>query len=316
MEEAFRLFKSTREYFTPVLTETAFYEKGMLTPDEFVRAGDQLVRNCPSWRWESGEPSKVRTYLPADKQFLSTRGVPSYSRVSVLQASKVVEEVVKGGMGDAEGDWCAPELLRPDENDTDEVLVEAEDALEEPNVKGPAPVTSTSASNTKNDDYLDMEDESLALDDATTGQSSSTIDGAKVGGIGADTASSNLVRARRYDVSITYDNYYRTPRIWLFGYDENGTALSTTDVYQDIMTDYANKTVTIDPHPHVSRPHASIHPCQHGPAMLKIIQALKEVGSAPQVEQYMFIFLKFIQSVVPTIEYDYTFDVQVRGKDV
>lgn len=60
---------------------------------------------------------------------------------------------------------------------------------------------------------------------------------------------------------------------------------------------------------------ASIHPCQHGPAMLNIIQALQECGAAPQVEQYMFIFLKFIQSVVPTIEYDYTFDVQVRGKD-
>ena len=120
MEEAFRLFKSTREYFTPVLTETAFYDKGMLTPEEFVRAGDQLIRNCPSWRWETGEPSKVRPYLPADKQFLSTRGVPSYSRVSVLQASKVVEEVVKGGMGDAEGDWCAPELLKPDEDDADE----------------------------------------------------------------------------------------------------------------------------------------------------------------------------------------------------
>lgn len=60
---------------------------------------------------------------------------------------------------------------------------------------------------------------------------------------------------------------------------------------------------------------ASIHPCQHGPAMLNIIEALKECGTVPQVEQYMFIFLKFIQSVVPTIEYDYTFDVQVRGKD-
>jgi hypothetical protein len=31
------------------------------------------------------------------------------------------------------------------------------------------------------------------------------------------------------------------------------------------------------------------------------------------VDQYLFIFLKFIQSVVPTIEYDYTTDVQVRG---
>ncbi|RYH29792.1 hypothetical protein EON65_07395 [archaeon] len=57
---------------------------------------------------------------------------------------------------------------------------------------------------------------------------------------------------------------------------------------------------------------ASIHPCQHAPAMLTIIKALQEAGNTPTVEQYFFIFLKFIQSVVPTIEYDYTTDVQAR----
>lgn len=55
---------------------------------------------------------------------------------------------------------------------------------------------------------------------------------------------------------------------------------------------------------------ASIHPCRHGPAMLNILSALKESGNTPTVDQYLFIFLKFIQSVVPTIEYDYTIDVQ------
>jgi hypothetical protein len=33
-------------------------------------------------------------------------------------------------------------------------------------------------------------------------------------------ATSKIVRSRTYDLHITYDNYYRTPRIWLFGYDE------------------------------------------------------------------------------------------------
>lgn len=233
MEEAFRLFKSTREYFTPVLTESAFHDKGMLTPEEFVKAGDQLIRNCPSWKWECGEPSKVRPYLPADKQFLSTKGVPSYSRVSVLQSSKVVEEHVKGGMGEAEGDWCAPELIKPDENDTDEVLVEAEDATEDvaTGVEKAEPPTSTAE-----DEYLDMEDESLALDDAATSMQTLKIQqsGQKAlpGSSFPDSVTSNLVRARRYDVSITYDNYYRTPRIWLFGFDENGSALSTREIYQ------------------------------------------------------------------------------------
>lgn len=58
------------------------------------------------------------------------------------------------------------------------------------------------------------------------------------------------MRSRRYDVSITYDKYYQTPRIWLFGYDENGSPLTPYAVYEDIMQDYARKTVTIDPHPH------------------------------------------------------------------
>jgi Autophagocytosis associated protein, active-site domain len=60
---------------------------------------------------------------------------------------------------------------------------------------------------------------------------------------------------------------------------------------------------------------ASIHPCQHGPAMLRIIEALNECGNVPVVDSYLFIFLKFIQSVVPTIEYDHTMDVRVRGVD-
>lgn len=43
--------------------------------------------------------------------------------------------------------------------------------------------------------------------------------------------------------------------------------------------------------------------------MLRVIKTLSE---APSVEQYMFIFLKFMQSVVPTIEFDYTLEAQLR----
>jgi ubiquitin-like-conjugating enzyme ATG3 len=80
------------------------------------------------------------------------------------------------------------------------------------------------------------------------------------------------------------------------------------------MSDYAHKTVTLDPHPHISTPHASVHPCRHGEAMLRIIKTLLESNKTPIVDQYLFIFLKFIQSVIPTIEYDFTFDVDVQGK--
>jgi ubiquitin-like-conjugating enzyme ATG3 len=160
----------------------------------------------------------------------------------------------------------------------------------------------------KADEYSDMEDETLALDESTTNSINTKIGPGFSVGYG-------IVRSRRYDVSITYDKYYQTPRVWLFGYDENGSPLKPESIFDDIMQDYAKKTVTIDPHPHLSRPHASIHPCQHGPAMLRIVIALHECGNVPVVDSYLFIFLKFIQSIIPTIEYDYTMDVRVRGGD-
>jgi len=29
-----------------------------------------------------------------------------------------------------------------------------------------------------------------------------------------------ILQTRTYDLNITYDKYYQTPRLWLFGYDE------------------------------------------------------------------------------------------------
>lgn len=29
-----------------------------------------------------------------------------------------------------------------------------------------------------------------------------------------------ILQTRTYDLCITYDKYYQTPRLWLFGYDE------------------------------------------------------------------------------------------------
>ena len=47
--------------------------------------------------------------------------------------------------------------------------------------------------------------------------------------------------------------------------------------------------------------------------MLRIINGLVDCGKTPSVEQYMTIFLKFVQSVIPTIEYDFTSDVVTGG---
>ncbi len=154
----------------------------------------------------------------------------------------------------------------------------------------------------------DFEDESLVLDSVTT---SSSIKAHPVKEKEAQTEESQIVQSRKYDLSITYDKYYQTPRIWLYGYDENGSPLKPDRMLEDVMADYAQRTVTLEAHPHTSIPQASVHPCQHATAMKRIINALLEANKKPNVDQYLFIFLKFIQSVVPTIEYDYTMDVDV-----
>ena len=60
--------QNAREWATPTLKDSAFLTRGVLTPEEFVKAGDELVYKCPTWSWESGDEKKRKKYLPADKQ--------------------------------------------------------------------------------------------------------------------------------------------------------------------------------------------------------------------------------------------------------
>lgn len=109
-------------------------------------------------------------------------------------------------------------------------------------------------------------------------------------------------------LNITYDKYYQTPRLWLTGYDEHHKPLSVEKMYEDISQDHAKKTVTMEQHPHLpgTGPMPSIHPCRHADVMKKLIQMVAESGKELEVHMYIMIFLKFVQAVIPTIEYDYT----------
>eukprot|EP01006_Ploeotia_vitrea_P067264 TRINITY_DN96796_c0_g1_i1.p1 TRINITY_DN96796_c0_g1~~TRINITY_DN96796_c0_g1_i1.p1 ORF type:complete len:327 (+),score=56.18 TRINITY_DN96796_c0_g1_i1:103-981(+) len=290
----------------PVLENSKFLEKGVLTPEEFVAAGDLLVQKCPTWQWGKGDPS-VAPYLPKDKHYIFTKQVPSRKRANSL-VSDYKEE-------DAEDDWTETHTGETG-GGADEIAEMGATTTKTGESSGSAPA----AADDDDDDCPDMDefndDDNMVKDAAV----------APDGGAGGD---DNVMRTRTYDLSITYDKYHQTPRVWLFGYSEQGQPLTEKEVFEDIWADYSNKTVTIDPHPYLGLQHVSIHPCRHAEAMKRMIDKiterlkddLEEAGEPTddvqaQLQQvlrpdmYLFIFLKFMAAVIPTIEYDFTTSVE------
>eukprot|EP00878_Enallax_costatus_P023857 GHUV01025412.1.p1 GENE.GHUV01025412.1~~GHUV01025412.1.p1 ORF type:complete len:140 (+),score=33.26 GHUV01025412.1:520-939(+) len=80
-------------------------------------------------------------------------------------------------------------------------------------------------------------------------------------------------------------------------------------VLEDVSEEHARKTITVEQHPHLAVSAASIHPCRHAEVMKKLVDNLIAGGTEFKLEQYLVLFLKFIASVVPTIQYDYTMSV-------
>jgi len=269
------------EFLTPVLKESKFQETGVLTPEEFIAAGDHLVHQCPSWQWAVGDEACIKDYLPADKQFLITKNVPCYKRCKQMEYRG--EELVLDS-DDPEGGWV--DTHHGQQKD------EVESAVAEMTLEDAAAVEGDD-----DDEAVDMDDfvDQGGLEEDTN---TITVEEAKGG---------EILSTRTYDLNITYDKYYQTPRLWLTGYDENRTAMSVTEMYEDFSADHANKTITMEAHPHLpGPPQASVHPCKHAQTMKKLLDQISEGGGDLQVHQYLVVFLKFVQAIIPTIEYDFT----------
>lgn len=56
--------------------------------------------------------------------------------------------------------------------------------------------------------------------------------------------------------------------------------------------------------------HVVLCPAQ---VMKKIMTMIEEDGRELEVHSYMLVFLKFVQAVIPTIEYDYTQQLAVTS---
>lgn len=248
-----------------------------------------------------------------------TRNVPCPTRVSTLENSVAVGDEDTHIDEECGGDdWLVSRMISPEEqqrrmdekleeefdildyeedgkeknkanandgdhdNDNDNEAVES--SLKNMNINSDEKQTQEK----EDDEYADMEefeDDNVMEDEAAVSAGatansnggSGSSNNAAMGGA----YKNNIMRVRTYDLSITYDKYYQTPRVWMMGYEsaDSSQPLTGDQMLEDVMSDYANRTVTIDPHPHVTGYHASIHPCQHGKVMKTIVRNLtKAVG--------------------------------------
>ncbi|KAI4839298.1 autophagy-related protein 3 [Plasmodium brasilianum] len=281
-------------YFKPISNSSSFVKNGTLTPEEFVDAGDFLVYKFKTWEWQEADINRTVPYLPEKKQFLITKNAPCKHRIKDLNYIIRDLEVV-------ENEWLFPHY-EEDNNATD-----IGDFVHDLNFSESAPLKEERVhADSDDDDVIDInnfdincdvikEDDPAALDSA--------------GYYSKNAENENVMKIRTYDVSITYDKYYETPRIWLFGYDENGSPLKSDKIFEDILADYSNKTY--DPHPCTGVMTASIHPCRHAEAMLRIVKNWVTEEKEPRHDLYLLFLLKFISGVIPTIEYDFTTDIEL-----
>ena len=213
-----------------------------------------------------------------------------------------------------EGDeWLAPTLVR----NAGEKQGSSTQSSGGAAVGAPTQPTSAAACDAGDDDVPDISE--LALEDTARGEAALAV---AARGLEADEEDSGvlrphaqphttsaprylvahepddvIMRTRTYDVSITFDKYYATPRIWLVGYSESRQPLSAEECLEDVSVEHARKTVTVDSHPHTGVRAVSIHPCKHAAVMKSLAEQLSAGGKQPKVEHFLLIFLRFCQTV-------------------
>jgi len=246
-------------------------------------------------RWESGKTSLRNINLPPDKQFLITKNVPCPKRIKDITSHEDI--ITEKGF---DGNW-----VLPNDSITSEECKKQNSKQEISEIIDVEMVHEKIQQESEELKKQLISEQPLDIDEAEKDPEPNVFSPKILN-------TQDTYKTRTYDISITYDFYYQTPRLWLIGYSEKGELLTKEQMFEDIYEDYAGKTVTLETHPHQGILCMSIHPCKHAELMKHIIDTLASNGKKVMVWQAMFVFLKFISSIIPTIQYDFTIDMSLK----
>lgn len=320
----------------PASSTSTFRTTGEITPQEFVLAGDYLVTRFPTWSWAGGDEKKRVAWLPADKQYLITKEVPCLRRLD--------DNFAAGWEGgDAEdGEWAGETAAKSGAptagvkgvrgvDEAGKVESEGEDEDEIPDME-----------DEEDDDEAIIRDGSKGA--TSTGGASSGTKGSKQGsGITAPRRHYSLyiTYSTFYRTpKLFLSGYHGATNLPL---SSNEMMEDIMGDYTDKTV-----TIEQFPHLENVQM-ASIHPCKHTSVMRSLLdradaalklrrkrQLERESGvsgsgsseskgegdeweevvaeegheeAAIRVDQYLVVFLKFMASVTPGIEHDFTMGV-------
>ncbi|KHJ92567.1 autophagocytosis associated protein [Oesophagostomum dentatum] len=191
---------SVGEMLTPVLKESKFRETGVLTPEEFVIAGDHLVHHCSTWQWsKAADPSRTRSYLPEDKQFLIVKNVPCHKRCRQMEYDPSQEKILSSNEIGAEEGFAG---------DEDSGWVDTHHFGHEANEMRSMELGTVGPENLDEDDDDDDDEPAMDLDDFVESGGLEDIDpnryiASRSGPV------AEVEKPRTYDLHITYDKYYQ-----------------------------------------------------------------------------------------------------------
>lgn len=169
-----------------------------------------------------GKDNLANKNLPREKQYLVTTGVPCEKRIKDLQRLYEDNDNLER---DAEDGWV--ETTNPEKKEKEEECMDI-DNLDGEDQKMQVVNNKEEAKDDDGSDGFDLDamsddDENMFATPANNNKEEEKKNNDQI----AQANNSNIIRkARKYDLSITYDFFTQTPRLWLTGFNEDGQPLS------------------------------------------------------------------------------------------